>query len=83
MSKSRRRWLCEDCGRDTGKMREHYFLRPQVWTSVHPSNVGMLCVGCIEARLGRELTHVDFTDAHVNDPFLYPMSDRLRSRITK
>lgn len=41
----------------------------------------MLCIGCLEARLGRLLQPDDFTDAPINDPDFLPMSDRLRSRI--
>jgi hypothetical protein len=80
MSK-RRMWMCLDCHEDTGKMREHYFVKTEVWMKVHHSVYGMLCVGCLENRLGRSLCANDFTDAHINNPRLYPMSDRLRSRL--
>jgi hypothetical protein len=29
---------------------------------------GFLCIGCIEARLGRRLSPGDFTNAAINDP---------------
>jgi len=29
---------------------------------------GLLCIGCLERRLGRRLTPADFTDAPANDP---------------
>lgn len=78
---SRRKWNCLDCRQDTGKMREHYFVKTEIWMKVHHSVYGMLCVGCLENRLGRQLRADDFTDAHINNPRLYDMSDRLRSRI--
>lgn len=78
---SRAKWKCLDCKEDTGKMREHYFVKTEVWTSAHHSIRGMLCIGCLEKRLGRQLEPGDFTDAHVNNPKLYPMSDRLRNRL--
>jgi len=81
MTKSRRRWLCLDCKRDTSQLREHYFLKGEIWSRVHSSAIGMLCIGCVETRLGRKLTASDFTDAHINDPKRYEMSDRLRSRL--
>lgn len=80
---SRMKWKCLDCKEDTGKMREHYFVKTEVWMRVHHSIRGMLCVGCLETRLGRRLEPGDFTDAHINNPRLYPMSDRLRNRIGK
>lgn len=78
---SRRKFLCLDCKMDTGKEREHYYLRLDVWLQAHNSKTGMLCIGCVEQRLGRRLTSADFTDATINDPKVVPMSARLVSRI--
>ena len=73
--------MCLDCGIDTGKAHEHYFVKTDLWLSVVGSKTGMLCVGCIEHRIDRPLGPSDFTSAHINNPRLYPMSDRLRNRI--
>lgn len=83
MPKSRRVFLCLDCGQDTGKMGEYYFICTSLWLSVVGSKKGMLCIGCLEARLGRELTAADFTGAYINQPG-YPIcrSARLTSRLT-
>lgn len=78
---SRQKWLCLDCKEDTGKMHEHYFVKTEVWMQAHHSIRGMLCVGCLEQRVGRPLCREDFTDASINNPSLFPMSDRLRSRL--
>lgn len=80
-SNSRRKWKCLDCGVDTGKIREHYFVRTDLWMSAVGSKVGMLCVSDLEKRIGRELVPSDFPDVHINNPLLYEMSDRLRSRL--
>lgn len=80
---SRRKFLCLDCNVDTGKAHEHYMLKDEVWLSVVDSIVGMLCIDCIEKRLGRKLNKTDFNDSHVNNPKLYPMSDKLRSRLKR
>ncbi len=78
---TRRKWLCLDCQVDTGKLHEHYFVKNEVWFLVVDSNKGMLCVGCLEARLGRPLLSSDFTDAYINNPKFAPMSARLLARI--
>jgi hypothetical protein len=65
---SRRKFLCMDCRVDTGKLGEHYMLVDATWNKIHNSNVGMLCIGCVEVRLGRQLTRVDFNTSHVNRP---------------
>lgn len=81
MHKSKTKWICLDCKDNTSKMKEHYFVRTEVWRQAHHSEAGMLCVGCLEARLGRELCPMDFTTAHINNPRQNAMSDRLRNRI--
>jgi hypothetical protein len=64
-------FLCIDCGCDTVKRRrgrnEYYMVRDDVWTSARMQD-GMLCIGCLEARLGRRLMAHDFIDAPINDP---------------
>lgn len=41
---------------------------------------GFLCVGCVEARLGRRLGPEDFSSAPINDPSLAG-TERLRARL--
>lgn len=65
-TRNRRRFLCEDCRTDTGKIGEFYFVHTTLWLTVMHSIDGMLCVGCLEGRLGRTLTARDFTDASIN-----------------
>ena len=80
MHKSKRKWLCVDCGEHT--KYEHYFLKNEVWMGeAKMGEVGMLCVGCVENRINRTLKSSDFTSAHINNPKKNMMSDRLRSRI--
>lgn len=82
MSKnSRRKWICLDCKVDTGAIHEHYYLNLKLWLSIHDSERGMLCIGCVERRLGRPLQPEDFTDAWINDPCRNAMSLRLLTRI--
>lgn len=69
MSSNRRKFLCMDCDVDTGKIGEHYMLIDATWNQIHDSNKGMLCIGCVETRLGRPLTKSDFNDSHVNKLF--------------
>jgi len=79
---SRRKFLCLDCGIDTGKISEFYFINTQLWLSVMPSIHVMACVGCLEKRLGRKLQLCDFTDCYINDPKKNAMSIRLQERLT-
>ena len=67
-TRRRVRFQCADCGHDTGKMKEFYFVRTDLWLTVMPTVEGMLCIGCLEARLDRRLVATDFTDASINDP---------------
>jgi len=53
------------------------------WDLMHidsAQNVGMLCLGCLEQRLGRQLERDDFSNAPIN---YYPaISDRFKMRLT-
>ena len=73
---------CVDCGVCTIRLGEDYMVYYDVWQQAGMSTEGgMLCIGCLEDRLGRRLTACDFTDAPVNN-FKFPKSKRLRARLT-
>lgn len=63
----RAKFICLDCEIDTGKSGDFYMLHDSVWLSVVPESLGMLCVRCVESRLGRELRPEDFNDSYIND----------------
>ena len=42
----------------------------------------ILCVGCLEKWISRELAKADFTEVPINNPDRYAMSVRLRARTT-
>lgn len=87
---SRKKFHCHDCGVDTGKIHEHYMLHDNVWlaatapvtTHLSPP-IRMLCIGCVERRLGRPLNHTDFNGSYLNNPRTAPQSQRLRERLTR
>ncbi len=79
--KSRKKFLCLDCKVDTGLAGEHYMLIDKTWLSVVDSNKGMLCIGCIEKRLGRQLCPDDFNNSYVNNLNFGTRSVRLMSRL--
>lgn len=71
---------CLDCEVHTGDANEYYMVHDEVWLLANPADDGMLCVSCLEARIGRVLTPSDFTDAPVNGAF-GNKSDRLLERL--
>lgn len=77
---SRRKWLCLDCKVDTGKINEHYMLKDEIWAKVHDSKFGMMCVGCVEKKLGRLLNSQDFHKCYLNT-FAQGRSQRLSMRL--
>lgn len=61
---------CVDCAVDTSTrgVDEYYMVHNELWTEAGLSILdGMLCIGCLDARIGRRLLARDFTDAPVND----------------
>jgi hypothetical protein len=78
----RNRFLCLDCQLDTGQANEYFMLRDDVWALTGLSSQdGMLCIGCIERRIGRRLERADFAAVKMNHPKVFPMSQRLLERI--
>lgn len=63
---------CTDCGVETlpdnDRRAEWYQVTDALWAAsgLGPDD-GYLCIGCLEARLGRQLVAADFTDAPLND----------------
>jgi hypothetical protein len=82
---------CVDCGLGTRTAHEYpYMVCDEVWElawvgrrkSWSAPGMEVLCIGCLEARLGRRLTRADFTGAPCNDPHRgHGMSVRLRARL--
>jgi len=74
--------LCLDCGFDTIAIGEYYSVHPEIWaqTGISPSG-GMLCISCLENRLGYTLTSNDFTDFPINYAPMY-RSHKLISRLS-
>ena len=68
-------WLCSDCGVDCAEIRESYMVQDELW----PPDASVLCVGCLEKRLGRRLGPDDFrASGGWRDS---SMSERLRDRL--
>ncbi len=60
-------WDCGDCGKST--LNEYFMLKHALWRSLDVK-CPLLCIMCIERRLGRELTPDDFLDCPLNQhPF--------------
>lgn len=76
---------CMDCGVCTNCNGEYYMVHDEVWYSAITAmdKRHMLCIGCLEQRLGRLLTKDDFIDAPVNEIWLEVGSTRLKDRLQK
>lgn len=70
---------CFSCGVDTIDIDEYYAVQKELWKTYGVE--GMLCIGCLEVRLGRKLVPADFIDVPANKPHLNSMSDRLKDRL--
>lgn len=83
---------CVDCGLGCTTAGEWYMVKDEVWEQAWtggwrspwhllPGQM-VLCIGCLEKRLGRTLCASDFTEAMVNSPDKEGISDRMRARLT-
>lgn len=75
---------CKDCGENTLHTDEYYMVTNELWKeAARPGEdgSGMLCIGCLEARLGRELTARDFPPLPINGAAMFGQSGRLKARL--
>lgn len=74
---------CNDCTDNVDDTGEYYMVLNSVWKeAIKNTKVKMLCIGCIESRLGRLLVKDDFTECHLNrDARDGQKSDRLKNRL--
>ncbi|WP_395713526.1 hypothetical protein [Reyranella sp.] len=59
---------CGGCGRALSYPRNYFMIHDGLWRHVNGrvDSRGMLCIPCVERRLGRKLYRDDFTDCEVN-----------------
>lgn len=79
---------CLDCKVDTSHrtgIGEYYMVHNSIWESLNIGKRGMMCIGCLEARIGRKLNSTDFTDCPLNkENITNPTSSkRLIDRLNK
>lgn len=73
---------CLDCDIDTFEIGEYYMLKDPVWEEAVPDDdLGMLCIGCIEKKLGRELSPEDFSECPLNTEEDRSRSERYAQRL--
>lgn len=75
------RYRCNDCSDNVVTIGEFYMLHPEIWKD----QLGLgwddnLCIGCLEARLGRRVSMADM-GSFPNYPWMKPMSIRLMHRM--
>ena len=59
---------------------EYFMVHRKIWDQYGAKN-GMLCVGCLESRMGRELVPADFRNCEVNTDTNRSRSERLNNRL--
>lgn len=72
---------CIDCGLNTMYAGEYYMVNDAIWDA-HVGSGGMLCIGCLENRMGRILNSNDFTSAPINS-INQMKSERLINRLNR
>lgn len=73
-------WWCVDCEVHTGSIGDYYMIHQHLWAK-YGCGQGMLCISCLEHRMGRILTPADFTNAPVNRGSITYRSEIMVSRV--
>lgn len=77
-------FMCWDCTVCTNCASEYYMVTDEVWAMATEDTYPdiMLCIGCLENRIGDQLTASDFSNAPLNSINLILGSTRLQNRLT-
>lgn len=59
-------WNCFSCGENAFDIGEDYYVHDHLWRAYGVE--GILCIGCLEFRMGRKLTPEDFYESHTPSP---------------
>lgn len=72
---------CRGCGVDTAEIDEYYMVQFDLWKIYVPKEIQrqVLCIGCLEGYLGRQLVSEDFIEAPIN--YSPSKSERLMNRL--
>lgn len=71
---------CTVCNVNTGDLQEYYMVHDFIWKEAGDTE-GMLCIICLEAKLGRMLTPLDFPNLPINTLDIAPRSLILLERL--
>lgn len=77
---------CDDCGMLTapaGGAHEWYMVEDAVWQEAGATASTILCIGCVERRLGRTLSRRDFPNVMLNDVDFQTHTKRLAERLRR
>jgi hypothetical protein len=73
---------CMDC--DLSTFNEYYMVKNDIWNAAIKDKKDlerMLCIQCLENRLGRKLSRVDFPDFPINNDPKFQRTTKLQSRL--
>lgn len=63
------KWLCVDCGKDCFvDERDYYMVTHEVWDK-YGVGEGMLCMDCMEARIGHKLIKSEILPCPITEYF--------------
>lgn len=74
---------CMDCHICTLCNGEYYMVKNNIWKVANPKIDGMLCITCLEKRLGRKLVPKDFSKCDLNKEALLGVIERSRKILNR
>lgn len=69
---------CKDCNKSTFRSDYNYYMvKNELWAKAFGAGPGMLCIPCLEKRIGRELVIDDFAKVPLNVGYLMKFEEVL------
>ena len=84
--KEKRHWNCFDCDKDTWQdLRDYYMVEDDIWDKYAPGLRVMLCLKCLEKRLGHKLgiKEITFCPLNLDNPYTFKIIKKVISNVKK
>ena len=85
--KELKHWACKDCRKDTWvDLKDYYMVTDEIWNKYGiKEKRGMLCVKCLEKRLGHKLgiKEITFCPLNLDNPYTYEIIKKVIDKVKK
>ena len=84
--KEKKHWACVDCKKDTwANVKDYYMVEDKIWDKYGSGLRTMLCIQCLEKRIGHKLgiKEITFCPLNFDNPYTFKIIKKVISNVKK